>query len=78
MEGPSLRLLGLLTERLLQDLLTRALLFMTLIQHSSLIVGDHYQGKAGQGNYRMGSFCRVICKPRMDTVIRQIRVPISK
>ena len=77
-EGPSLRLLGLRTERLLQDLLTRVLLFMTLIQHSSLIVGDHYQGKAGQGNYWMGSFCRVICKPRMDMVIRQIRVPISK
>ena len=77
-EGPSLRLLCLLTERLLQDLLTRVLLFMTLIQHSSLIVGDHYQGKAGQGNYWMGSFCRVICKPRMDMVIRQIRVPISK
>ena len=57
MEGPSLRLLRPLTERLLQDLLTRALLFITLIQHSSLIVGDHYQGKAGQGNNRMGSFC---------------------
>ena len=78
MEGPSLRLLHPLTEQLLQDLLTRALLFMTLMQHSSLIVGDHYQGKAGQGNDWMGSFCRVICKPRMDTVVRQIRVLISK
>ena len=78
MEGPSLRLLRPLTERLLQDLLARALFFMTLIQHSSLIEGDHYWGRGGQGNYRMGSFCRVICKPRMDTVIRQIRVLISK
>ena len=47
MEGSSLRLLRLLTEQLLQDLLTRALLFMTLFQHSSLNVGDNYQGKAG-------------------------------
>lgn len=78
MEGSSLRLLRLLTEQLLQDLLTRALLFMTLFQHSSLNVGDNYQGKAGQGNYRMGSFCRVICKPRMDTVVREISVLISK
>ena len=78
MEGPSLRLLHPLTERLLQDLLTRALFFMTLIQHSSLIVGDHYQGKAGQGNDWMGSFCRVICKPRMDMVTRQICVLTSK
>ena len=74
MEGPSLRLLHPLTEQLLQDLLTRALLFMTLMQHSSLIVGDHYQGKAGQGNYWMGSFCRVICKPRMDMVILEFQL----
>ena len=47
MEGPSLRLLRPLTERLLQDLLTRALFFMTLIQHSSLIEGDHYWGRGG-------------------------------
>lgn len=40
----------------LQTCSHEALFFMTLIQHSSLIEGDHYWGRGGQGKLPDGEF----------------------